>query len=56
MSAKQRDRAYRLTQQKKHRDKQREKGGPKEGRHDAYKRNKRNAERATLRQGDWGWL
>jgi hypothetical protein len=55
MPPKQRSRAFRLDQQKKHRDKQRKVAGPKPPR-TAYQQNKRNAERAALRQGDWGWL
>lgn len=54
MPPKQRSRAFRLEQKKKHRDKTREPGGPKPAKH-AYQQNKRNALRATLRQGDWGW-
>lgn len=56
MSAKQRTRAYRLEQKKRHQDKMRKPAGPKPSKRDAYQQNKRNAERASLRQGDWGWL
>jgi len=56
MPSKQRDRRFRIEQEKKHRDKTRKPGGPKRAKRDAYQQNKRNALRADLRTNDWNWL
>ena len=56
MSARQRDRRFRMEQAAKHRDKARKPGGPKRSKREAYQQNKRNALRADLRTTNWDWL
>ena len=54
--AKARDRAFRIEQKKRHAKPKATLDRKIKGRPGAYQRNKRSAERTTLRQGDWGWL
>ena len=56
MSTKQRDRRFRMEQERKHRDKARKPAEPKSAKRGTYARNKRNALRADLRTNEWNWL